>query len=126
MDVFAKVSSVGNVFPAVFCLLPDPLIHPVPDETALQAPVSIEGFPVLLKSSRTVAHGVGILAEDVGFRIWLLGKFLEICDGGIHGAAHICYFYFPVAFVVDEACRIDLTSPLCHGLVVAAETGFVP
>ena len=49
-----------------FSILPwETLVHPVPDESALQLRVAVDGVPVAGESAHAVAHGVAVLSHDI-------------------------------------------------------------
>ena len=112
------------------------MVDPFPDAAAHDPLVGIEGFPVLLQASGTIAHCMGIFAEDVGHLAILLGRegiqlLLGLSDLahmpriGIHLAVHIRHGQLIVAFIVDGAGRIGFLCPAGHRLVVAPNSRLV-
>ena len=59
-----KITSIGPELLFFFIFLEKSLIDPIPDKTSLELSVFIEIIPVILEISNTVAHGMGILAQD--------------------------------------------------------------
>src|ERR1039458_4608025 len=53
--------------------LPQALIHPIPNEAALQVGFAVDLAPIRPEIAGAVAHGVLILAHDVGPRLRLGG-----------------------------------------------------
>ncbi|MNP43250.1 hypothetical protein D3C76_1370560 [compost metagenome] len=60
----AKIAAVGPEGVALFVMLSQGLVHPVPHKTTLQARMFAESVPVFSESAKAVAHRVGIFAED--------------------------------------------------------------
>ena len=102
------------------------MIRPLPDKAAHQPRILVEEINVLLEGSRTVAHGVGILAQDkrlVPVSVLCVG--FGVAERGVHPAEDVGGLGIPVAFVVDQAALVDALDELVHGRVVAPVAGFV-
>ncbi|MNC03620.1 hypothetical protein D3C75_510330 [compost metagenome] len=134
----AEVTAIGPEMAAIVGLLVEPLIHPIPHETALQAGMIAKRLPVVGVAPQAVAHGVGIFAEDQRpglFRqAYPLGQRplghrregLILMGAGIHGADDVGGRGIgPAPFVLDRAARIGPFDPLVHGVVGRAIAGFV-
>ena len=65
------------------------LVHPVPNETALQLVVLVNQVPVVLEVSYTVAHGMCILAKNHGACVALVHVLAQPPDACVHGAVDV-------------------------------------
>lgn len=65
------------------------LVHPVPNETALQLVVLVNQVPVVLEVTYTVTHGMGIFAENHGAGITLVHVLAQPPDACVHGAIDV-------------------------------------
>ena len=64
IDVVAKVAAIRPDGVAIVLDLIQALINPIPDKPTLDSWVFSEGIPIIGKVAQTVAHGMGIFAED--------------------------------------------------------------
>ena len=78
------------------------LVHPVPNETALQLVVLVNQVPVVLEVTYTVTHGMGIFAKNEGTRHLLIsGILLQIGRGRVHRAVDVRIPLQQCAFILD-------------------------
>ena len=84
-----KVAAVAQGFAAQGVLLPESLIHIVPDEAALVHGEFLSQADVALHASQGVAHVVHIFAEQEGLLRIVFQVFPDFCGSGVHPALHI-------------------------------------
>ena len=79
------------------------LVYPVPDATTLQYRVLFNDIPIILEVSKTVAHGMGIFAQDERTRHFLILRILlNILRRSIHRAIDICIPLQSGTFILDR------------------------
>ncbi|MNP05609.1 hypothetical protein D3C76_975640 [compost metagenome] len=131
--LITKITAVGPECLAVVIFFGQRLIHPVPDESALQARVATERLPVFGKPAKAVAHRMGVLAQNqraclvrhadpflnrpFGYR----RERLILIDTGVHRADDIrrggvC----PAAFILNGTRRVGGFYPAIQGIVIRA------
>ena len=103
------------------------LVHPVPNETALELGIFPDQVPIDVEVAQSVAHGMGIFAHDEGF---LFALVLAIFDAtgisGIHRAVDIGGGTGVISlFKVDEATGVFLFDPIVTGLEVRTVAALV-
>ena len=76
------------------------LVHPVPNETALQLVVLVNQVPVVLEVTYTVTHGMGIFAENHGAGITLVHVLAQPPDACVHGAIDVALRVVTTPFVL--------------------------
>ncbi len=102
------------------------MVRPLPDKATHQPRILVEEINVLLEGSRTVAHGVGILAQDkrlVPVSVLCVG--FGVAERVVHPAEDVGGLGIPVALVVDQAALVDALDEPVHGRVIAPVAGFV-
>ncbi len=138
VQFLAEVAAVGVEHLAVGRQPAQPVVDPFPDEAALTAVVSLEQPLVLAQTARSVAHRMGVLAEDEGqltppgvqLRVGqrLLGApsdAFHLGVAGVHPGVHIGVRAGAVALVVQRPGRIALAHPGGHGGQPAAGAALV-
>ncbi|MND94835.1 hypothetical protein D3C80_870670 [compost metagenome] len=134
----AKIAAIRPESVAIFVFFGQRLIHPVPDESALQARVIAKGLPVFCKSTKAVAHGMRVLTQDQRARLirhadplfqrpFRYGfKRLILIDTGIHRADDISRSgVCAAAFILHRARGIGTFNPAIQRIVVSAVPGFI-
>ena len=118
MRVLAEITAVGKVFNAVFIRGLNRLIHPVPNESALQAGVFIPKFCIFIRRAAGIAHSVRVFAKDIRSAVPLrYGIFLTFPRLCIHLALHIGKFLLvriSVTLKMHEPAGIRVFDPLIH------------
>ena len=102
------------------------MIAPLPDAPTLQSTISIDCIPIFGKTTWTIAHSVGVFAQDMRFlKVGPLSQLHEILNRCVHRAKDIGHFCFSIGLVVNEPGGIVRANPGSHRLVVAAKKGFI-
>ena len=109
----------------------DPLVDPVPNETALQVFQFANSVPIKLEVAVAVPHRVRVFALNerafaVGFLFLFLGVVDHAGDRHIHRAENIGVPVELSAFVLNRARRVELFQPFVRRFEVRAVPGFVP
>jgi len=131
VGLLAEIPAVGVPDLALRGLLAQPLVDPVPHETAAQPPVALDGLPVLLQVAAAVPHGMRILAHDHRTIIrGILGVSDQPLDCRIHGRDDVAHTarHPGVAhnrLPVDGARRVQSTDGVRLGVDVAAHARLV-
>ena len=124
--VFAEVASVSIIGCAVLVLDQQALVNPVPDVSALQVGITIDGLPLIPKVAVGVAHGMGIFGRYDGTVAACFPDFLEPLGTGVLGNVHIGVPFPLGPFVVDRTVHFFLPFQVEVGLVeVVSVSGFV-
>ncbi len=136
--LIAKVAAVGPADAAVVKGFADRLVGPVPDKPALQPRILAEGLPVIGEVAETVAHRMGVLAEDQ--RPLLAGQAdpffdpplryrrdrLVAFDAGVHRTDNIGSGGIrAAALVLHRTARVVALQPVVQRFMVAAAARFV-
>ena len=109
----------------------DPLVDPVPNETALEVFQFADSVPIELEVAVAVPHRVRVFALDerafaVGFLFLFLGVVDHAGDRHIHRAENIGVPVELSAFVLNRARRVEFLQPFVGRVEVRAVSGFVP
>ena len=126
--VHAIVAAVGEVMHAVGIGCVKALVHPVPDETALQIGVAIDFFPLVPKATGGVTHSVSIFRRAHGAVAAVFAHAMEPLCSGILWHYHIGVPLIFGALVAHGTVHIVFLGFLHHhiGLIeVITVAGFV-
>ena len=135
VGLVAEIAAVGIPFLTLIRDLPDALVHPVPDETALQTRIGLDDVPVLFEVAGAVAHRMGIFGHDEGAGFaWRPRHLDEPVHTRIH-RAHDVYLWRGFrslvnpphcgALIKHRAPGIVLVDPVGESLVVRSISGLV-
>ena len=140
---FPEVSAVPQNSLSLGILMPQRLVHIVPNKAALVQGEFINHFYIAFHTAQGVAHIVHIFAADVGFLGIQFQIFPDFRRGGIHAGFHVrnsLVFGTPVgavgctvhntpgpvaAFVMHKAAGILGAEEVCHFHNVGTTEGFV-
>ena len=101
------------------------LVHPVPDEAALQLVVFINQIPVILEVSHAVAHGMSIFAHNHRTLVALVDMAAKRPYTCIHGTVDVTLCIIAAAFVLHGACCVCLFCIVIECLEVFAIARFI-
>ena len=141
VNCFSEISSVSEHFASLFIARQEPLIDPIPNETALKRFFGTEQIPVIGKGAAAVAHGVVVLAQDSrAGRRGIFRKLFQLFQCCIHGiiqrvlgeasaalpvAAALPPALLQLSLVEHDARRVQIPDHLACRLMILAVTGFV-
>ncbi len=133
-----EVAAIAPVVATISGVFVEPLIDPIPDKSALQTWMIAKRLPIVGVAPQTVAHGVGIFAEDqrsvlagqadpLGQRpLWHRREGLILMGSGIHGADDVSGRGIgPAPLVLHRTARVAALDPAIHGIVGRAVTRLV-
>ncbi|MNM64674.1 hypothetical protein D3C81_760820 [compost metagenome] len=125
VGVVAVVAAVLVNGAPLLVLIQNAVIAPLPDVVALNVGMAVEHLLVFAKTTRAVAHGVGVFADNARLLHRELAEAVHLGDARIHGAHHIHHLGIAILFVVHQPGRVDRLAALVHGSDVAAVAGLV-
>ena len=123
--ITAEVASVSIYRLALFVLHAQPLVHEVPDETALVLRILAYHVPIFLESSHGVTHGMSILALDERTRVVALRVLVAAAVIVIHRAEDIRLAVLSGLFILTRTARVVRLHQVIRLLEVRTVTGFV-
>ena len=127
-SVFAVVAAVGPVLPAEGVGRGKALVHPVPDEGALQVRPGVDSFPLEVERARAVTHRMGILGRADRAVVIALAHRTEPVGARVLRHDHVRIPVIFSAFVADRAVLAILFQLLEEGIAaieVLAVAGLV-
>ncbi len=129
----AEVAAVGPELAAARVRLPDPVVDPLPDESALQRALALERGEVVREPAVRVAHRVRVLAEDHRAGIVALARPRDDrVERRVHRADDVAgpVPAVPVepdrALVVERPRGVTAADPARSRVVVGAVAALVP
>ena len=131
--LLAEVAAVGPVVPACSSRTPDPVVEPLPDESALERVMALEGREVVREPAVRVAHRMRVLAEDHRPEIvGALGPGHDRVELGVH-RAHDVGRAMPArpvvldrTLVVEGPRRVAASDPAGGRVVIRPVAALVP
>ena len=124
-----KIPAIAQGVLAIAILVPQGLIHEIPDKAPLIQGLSIRKLRVLVHAAIAVAHRMGVLAAKEGLVTMLSEEFLDVCHLGIHLAFHIAGAVVAAvpenALVVYQPGRVTMAEILAHLIDIPASAGLV-
>src|SRR5690242_21742120 len=103
-------------------MLANAMITPLPHASPLQSRVPVHCLPIFGKTTRAIAHSMGVFAQEMRFpKVGSLSQFHEILNWRVNRAKDIGDFRFSIGVVVNESGWIVCTNPGRHRLVIAAK-----
>jgi hypothetical protein len=123
----SKVATVGvKLITGLLVAGQKTMVCPLPHKTALKLRVLVKDVDILLNVSRTITHGMYVLAKDQRLCIALVfGELDDLLNGRIHPRVHIHCLGIYIGFVVDGSTVIIRLDPIVHGLEVFPEESLV-
>ena len=135
MQHLAKVAAIAITLPALLILADGGrMIAPLPHERAADALLALHQAEIILQVSRPVAHGMTILAHDIGLAHRMLAEIaFNFLQGWIHAAVQIQIAAVDIAPLRREGralivCQAGRIKPFCPGqraIKVHAHAGLV-
>ena len=124
--VGAEVAAISPVCIAVLIFCEQALVHPVPYEAALHLLAGADDVEIFLEVAAAVAHGVGILAHDIGTSgILARGVFLHAANVGVHRTHDVGDAPLHRLLELHGTGVVATFYPIVCGLEVGAVAAFV-
>ena len=130
VGVIGIIPEIPAVCPVRFAVLGvhfHAVVDPFPDAAADQPGIGVYGVPVLGQAARAQAHGVAVLAHEVGARfVFALALAYDFLHRGVHGGDHVGgAVALPVALVMHGAGGVQRLYAGIHLIVIAAVVALV-